>query len=251
MKKYPKINTLFQRSIQGKITPQLQNKDTIKALSLIKDLIVEEKVDGTNAQIIVQRNLTTDEIIISYASRNNLIEDKDIMFIKETLDKIINKKAIAKWYRKNFSTNPAVSIYGEVFGYKINTGGNYTGKERNYVVFDIVVEKSWLNVKDRNDVCNELGLKIVPKVMVIPELLSYESFYSNLTKENKESLLAKKYDKETTLEGYIIRPKLSLYVNGGKRVIGKIKCKDFASDKQKKQNVNPIKVQNSKGFLTK
>jgi len=236
MVKYPKIETIFKRDNNFRITPILNNSDTIKALKLIKDLIVEEKIDGTNACLLITYNKYLG-ITYRYFSRNNEIIDQDIMYIKETLKKVLNFSKIEKWYIDNFIQNKEIEegsevrIYGEVFGDKIQKN-YYTPKGiRDFRVFDIRIGNAWLSPSDRNNICQLIDLQTVPTIMSVPYLLSYEEFYNALHRDFNKSIVAKKFDRDELLEGYIIRPKISLYTNKG-RVIGKIKRTDFMIKKE-------------------
>jgi len=231
MVKYPKIETIFKRDNNFRITPILNSSATIKALKLINELIVEEKIDGTNACLLITYNKCLG-ITYRYFSRNNEIIDQDIMYIKETLKRVIDFSKIEKWYIDNFIQNKEIEegsevrIYGEVFGDKIQKN-YYTPKNvRDFRVFDIKIGNTWLSPSDRNNICQLIDLQTVPTIMTIPYLLSYEEFYNALHRDFNKSIVANEFGRDELLEGYIIRPKISLYTNKG-RVIGKIKRTDF------------------------
>lgn len=245
MIKYSKIQTLYTRDDKFKVTPVVREKeDTILALSKMTDIIVEEKIDGTNAQIeLYFHEAILTAPAIGFYNRSNEILDKDIMFIGETLEKVIDLKKLRKWYYKEFCLDKDgkqkemgadVRIFGEVFGDKIQKN-IYTPKGvRDFRVFDIQVGSRWLSPKGRNEICNLLELKVVPKVVTLPKFPPFGECWDMFFKTGyNKSLLAKKYGRDELLEGYILRPKVSLYCNNGKRVMGKIKRKDFLIEKEK------------------
>ena len=257
---YPKINSLFKRDIKTfKVIPSIREDDTILALTYINNLIIEEKIDGTNAHIEYTNNIWGE--FIDYYSRKNKIEDcpncakklnrpydvngfpieifkcsickgkgyKDIKFIRETLERVINLVRLKDWYKQNFkqdkdSASVTIKIYGEVFGDKINKGGKYVGKKdyRDFRVFDIVIGNSWLSPIKRNELCKELNLIPIPVITYLFRFPTFKECYDMLFRTKNKSLLAEEFGQEAILEGYIIRPQLSLYTNKG-RVIGKIK----------------------------
>ena len=172
----------------------------------------------------------------------------DIMCIRETLERIVDLKKLKKWYYNalcldkegNIKEEGAiVRIFGEVFGGGINKGGKYCGDQvKDFREFDIQVGNSFLSPKDRNDICNKVGLKAVPKILELVKLPNYRDFRHFLCRTHNKSLLAKEYGKDCLLEGYILRPKISLYTNK-KRVIGKIKVRDYKG--KDKNNERPKK----------
>ena len=234
MEKYPKIYTIFERNKDNLklVTPILNKQLEIKGLSLIKDIVVEEKIDGTNACLLLGYNEDVG-FYWRYFSRNNEIEELDIMYIRSTLDKVVNYKLLEKWYLKNFvqipkkDDNPEVRIFGEVYGSKIQKSNYLPKGERDFIVFDIKIGRCWLSVKSRNEICRNLNLKIVPKICVLNELPSFEECYDLLARKYPKSIVAKENNLDMYLEGFIFRPKVNLYVERNRRVLGKIKRKDF------------------------
>ncbi len=234
MEKYPKIYTIFERNKDNLklVTPILNKQLEIKSLSLIKDIVVEEKIDGTNACLLLGYNEDIG-FYWRYFSRNNEIEELDIMYIRSTLDKVVDYKLLEKWYLKNFvqipkkDDNPEVRIFGEVYGSKIQKSNYLPKGERNFIVFDIKINQTWLSVKDRNEICRNLNLKIVPKICILDRIPTFEECYDLLARKYPKSIIAGKNNLDMYLEGFIFRPKINLYVAPGRRILGKIKRKDF------------------------
>lgn len=239
MVKFPKIETIFMRDeITKRITPKLRQSSTISALSSISDLVVEEKIDGTNAHLEFEYNKSLcTQPKIHFCSRSRYInENEDVMYIRQTLMDVVNVDKLLKWYYQTFCLNhqgepvnegPTVCIFGEVFGYKIQKNDYTTGQDRSFRVFDVKVNTTWLSPIDRDILCSTIGLEPVPTVTTsLTQLPSYEEFYHMLHSSHSQSLVASRFGRESALEGYIIKPKISMYTNRG-RVIGKIKRTDF------------------------
>lgn len=236
MQKYSKIQTIYKRDNNFKVIPSIREDDTILAMSYLMNIRVEEKIDGTNAQMeLIFHPSTHKEPEILFHSRSNLIKDKDIMFIRETLTKIVDFKTLKEWYYKNYCLDKegnlregvtSIRIYGEVFGDKIQKN-SYTPKNiRDFRVFDIQIGNSWLSPIQRDILCKELKLNPVPTVTTLIQFPPYEAIYDMLHRTYNKSITAQEYGKDSELEGYILRPQITLYTNKG-RVIGKIKKKDF------------------------
>ena len=72
MIKYPKIETLFERDKNTfKISPIPRKKESVLPLFDLKEVIAEEKIDGTNSQLEIK--VTSLEIDTAICSRNNII----------------------------------------------------------------------------------------------------------------------------------------------------------------------------------
>ena len=234
MIKYPKIETLFKRDKDTfKVIPILRESDSIEALNQLNTLIVEEKIDGANAHIYCTYDYN-EGFIYKFFSRNNEIPfvGDDIMYIRDTLSRVVDIRQIKGWFLENFVNKekiiyPEVRIYGEVFGEKIQ-GNPYTQSGRDFRVFDISINDRWLSPSRRHYLCKKLNLKEVPLITTI-HAITFEEIYNMLFHKFSQSVLAKEYGKDSILEGFIIRPSISLYTNRG-RVIGKIKRKDFSDD---------------------
>jgi len=242
MEKYPKIYTIFKRDENNRklVTPLINDQLEIKGLNLIRDIIVEEKVDGTNACLLLGYDEKDIGFYWRYFSRNNEIREIDIMYIRDTLDKVVDFKLLEEWYLKNFvqipkkdnndTYFPEIRIFGEVYGDKIQKTNYLPKGERDFVVFDIKINQSWLSIKVRNEICRNLNLKIVPKICILDRFPSFEECYNLLAVKYPKSIVAEKNGLEMYLEGFILRPKINLYVAPNRRILGKIKRKDFNLD---------------------
>lgn len=116
-----------------------------------------------------------------------------------------------------------VYIYGELFGGKVQKGGNYS-KDLRFSVFDICQQGWWLPVDLLTKTVNDLGLNMVP-------------YYGQLTILEAEEVVRRGF---TTMvdspenpnyleEGLVARPVTPMKDSRGERVIVKIKYEDYAS----------------------
>lgn len=248
MLKFPKIETIFKRDETGKISPELRKSQSILALSYMNALILEEKIDGTNAHITLTYDSHVGDVYCFHYSRNNLITDKDIMYIKGTLSHVLDYAKIKQWYKEQFVIPfvsrfdyngkfeyPIVRIYGEVYGSKIQKNKYTPPGVRDFRGFDIKIGDSWLSVKDRNTIFAKIGIKPVPTITVIGKLPDFKHFKRALLNTDfSYSRLATEYGRDSIGEGFIIRPPIAMYTNHG-RVIAKIKVRDYNTTKENRK----------------
>ena len=251
MNKYPKIVTLFVRDDKRKVTPQLRIND----FDNIKNCIITEKIDGTNAQIVFSINYDTLDVKVRFCSRENEIERRDIMFIADTCCKKLKLDKIAEFYHNEIALNqkeavikdnaPELRLYGEVYGDKINKGGIYCGKDiRDFRLFDIQIGNHFASYDNLCAIAERLEIKVVPIIYEGPllDLLEYEKlkrflekFTTRIIGEGGTGGLA---------EGLVVRPEPLLLNRFGERIIIKIKRSDFIYEEIKEtpltiDEVNP------------
>lgn len=127
MTKYPSILTYHSLGEKGKLTEhvQIQFEDD-------DDLLVTEKVDGTNARIIF---LPEDDFIIG--SREDILHAKGDRIWVPTLGIVSTLREIAD--SGSSKLDNFVVLYGEVFGGITEHSKNYTAHRKSgFRVFDVV-----------------------------------------------------------------------------------------------------------------
>ena len=113
---------------------------------------------------------------------------------------------------------PAV-LYGEGYGAKIQKGGgNYKADGVDFCLFDVRVGHIWLRRPDVADVASKLNVGIAPNISVgsLWDAIEYVS-------RRPQSTWG-----EFDAEGLVIRPQVEMLDRQGRRIITKIKVKDFA-----------------------
>jgi hypothetical protein len=112
-------------------------------------------------------------------------------------------------------------IYGELYGPGINNGGGYGGGIR-FAAFDIAFDESFVNPQVFDEICQQHSIPIVPKfVSQSISQLDYwvrNGFKSRITGAACDA------------EGIIAKSPVELRNNAGKRLMFKLKTKDFPSD---------------------
>jgi hypothetical protein len=109
-------------------------------------------------------------------------------------------------------------LYGEGYGRKIQKcGGNYIPDGVSFILFDVLIDGIWLKRESVEDIAKTFAIDVVPIVGVgdIDNAIAYVK-----SKPNSKIGTAK-------MEGIVARPIVELFDRLGKRLIVKIKVKDF------------------------
>lgn len=240
---YPKIDTLFTRDKNTfKIIP---GKFRNEAYSLINEWEWTEKIDGTNIRIIYDECPPPCEFDkkpnISRKQFRKVTENPTNVFSGENkycgikydgrtdnadlpggvVDYLDDKLSCAKMME--LFQDRKVIIYGEGYGGKIQKGSGYSVTQK-FIVFDIFIEGFWLRRSDVEEICNNLGLDIVP--IILTGSLD-EAVY--IVKNGFMSTIS---DGSVQSEGLIGRTKVPLFDHHGNRLITKLKTCDFEQRKE-------------------
>ena len=206
MKKYHKIETLYNFNEETKRfdTSKLRNP-VVEELRYNKWLFTE-KIDGTNLRIYWDGHKLT------YAGRT----DKSQFSKQQTeyLDSVINED-LEMLIEQNFGEKEAY-LFGELYGGNIQKVGKLYSENYDIMIFDVVVNGIYLLRDDVIGVCSSLGLYTVPRVLwgTIDDALEY-------VKYNEKSTFS-----DAPLEGLVGTPELGFLDREGKRIIVKIKKRD-------------------------
>lgn len=209
MKEYHKIETLFNRDEKTK--KLIQGDFRNKTVEFLKDATWQfsEKIDGTNIRIYwdghrVQFGGRTDKALIPAHLVNRLNE----LFGGETNEQLFEQKF----------GECEVELFGEGYGIKIQNGGLYRD-DVDFILFDAMINGNYQPRESVEDIANYFGIDIVP-VLLEGTLQDGIDYVLN----NRKSVIAKN---GAELEGVVGRPKVELCDRTGKRIITKIKYKDF------------------------
>lgn len=209
MEKYHKIKTLFVRN------PDTNHKHVVKwvwadpVFSYLIDnkWVLTEKIDGTNIRIgwdgesgHVHLGGRTDNSQIPA----NLVNRLGELFPSHALEQVFQATS--------------VTLYGEGYGAGIQKAGkHYIPDGVNFILFDVRIGKWWLERDNVHDIARKLGIYAVP-VVGRGNLMEAVEF----AEAGFKSVFG-----EFTAEGIVMRPKVELLDRGGRRVIAKLKYKDF------------------------
>lgn len=115
-----------------------------------------------------------------------------------------------------------VYIYGEFFGKKIQSGGNYDKDNNRFSIFDICQQGWFVPIDVLCDYAKLLGLDVVPYVgqMTISEA-------EDMVKRGFKTLVPNVTNPDYLEEGLVCRPVVPIKDPRGKRIIVKIKSCDY------------------------
>lgn len=201
---YLKIQTVFKRDERNIIVPGDYSTDEIAYLAN-KPWVWTEKVDGTNIRV----HWNGENITVGGRTDNAQIPT----FLVAALG-FLNDPP--KW-AEIFPDANDVTVYGEGYGPKIQSGGHYR-QDHALVVFDVRVGDWWLREDDVKDVATELGLSVVPHVFTTTLEAAVQAV--------RDKEIASQWE-GARIEGLVGRPAVDLYTRKGERIMTKIKIKDF------------------------
>lgn len=206
MKEYHKIQSLYKRDEKGKF---IIGSWSMPELEYLKNNLWEftEKVDGTNIRVMFDGDNVT------FGGKTDNAQ------IPAYLVTALNNQFMTLPKRQIFKEKfpDGVCLYGEGYGAKIQKGGGNYRPDQGFVLFDVLVGDWWLKREDVEDTAKALGIDVVP-VIKIGTLYEAEA-------DCKKGFKSTWGDFEA--EGYVLRPLTPLFGRNGKRVITKVKCKDF------------------------
>ena len=208
MIEYNKIETLWQRDLEG--TKQLmEGVFRNPAIEFLKDNAWQftEKIDGTNIRIHwdghrVNYGGRTEAALIPAHLMNKLVE----MFGTDEAEQIFEQK---------FGETEVI-LFGEGYGPKIQKGGSYR-PDVSFILFDVLISGNYQPRESVEDIAKAFGIDIVPIVLegTIQDGVDF-------VKTKPKSTIG-----TAMMEGVVGRPKVEMRDRSGKRVIVKIKVKDF------------------------
>jgi len=221
MYKYPKIETLFKRDENFKITNEIR----LPEFENIKQWLITEKIDGTNIRIIFERENDSHDSVITFWGRTDKAEIP--LFLFEALQKMF---CIEKFI-EIFNEAKEVCLYGEGYGARIQKGGGNYNKGNSFRLFDVWIDGWWLEWDSVVDVAEQLGIKTVPTT----GLMKIE-YAINLVKWKNEKLsdcrlysrvALDENKKEITVEGIVARAYPTMLFRNGIPIKWKLKVKDY------------------------
>lgn len=205
MEKYHKINSVFKRDDKGNFTSEFSQPEFEYLFD--NEWIGTEKIDGTNIRIhwIGEAKQT------SYWGRTDGAQIpehllKHLLEIHFPFDEVFGEQE--------------VTLFGEGYGRKIQkVGSSYISDGVDFILFDIKIGPYWLRRSDVVKLSMQLGIKVVPTI-VYGKLSEMIDFIKN-------GFQSKVAESELQAEGLVLTPKVPLYNHMGRRVITKLKTKDF------------------------
>ena len=179
--------------------------------------VFTEKIDGTNIRIHFDGSSTTfggrtDKAILPAPLLERLVELFPIDLMKETFP-----------YASNLEKG--ITIYGEGYGEKIQKiGKRYLPGKQDFIIFDILIENTWLQREALQELSGLLEIPLVPIVYkgTIEEAIGFVS-------RGFDSTLG---DGTVPAEGMVGTPEIRLLDFRASRIMTKLKTVDFKGVKE-------------------
>lgn len=208
MKEYHKIETLFERATDGskKLIPGQWRNETVEFL---KNNMwhFTEKIDGTNIRV------HWDGHKVSFGGRTEKaqIPAKLVTFLYEKF----GGDEVEQLFEQKFGETE-VTLYGEGYGAGIQKGGSYRS-DVSFILFDVLIGDIWLTRGSVADIAATFDIDVVPH-------MGWGDLEDaiRVVRETPESRIG-----TAPLEGIVARPDVEVRDRLGRRVIVKIKRKDF------------------------
>ena len=207
MQEYHKIDGLFERNIETKKLEEGKFRNPIIEYLKNNSWEFTEKVDGTNIRVVWDGHKVsffgrTDKAQIPAELTNRLIE----LFGGNENEELFEQKFGEK----------EVMLVGEGYGGKIQGKRGYSEKE-DFILFDVAIEGCYLNRDSVREIANYFKINVVPVILIgtIQQAIDYVK-----TKPKSEVGVE-------ISEGLVGRPLFELNNNTGRRIITKIKTRDF------------------------
>lgn len=216
MIEYQKIETPFRRAEDG--TKRLiEGAYRSEELEFIKDLpfCCTEKIDGTNTRVI------WDGHRVSFAGHTDRAQlPSNLVFY---LTSTFGDSNTEELFEQVFGSTQVI-LFGEGYGAKIQkVGGRYLHDSCGFALFDVYFPEGdlYLSRQDVEDVATKFGISAAPVVLPSATLAEAIAF----VKTKPTSLVAE--DSSLVMEGLVCKPILELRDRRGRRIVTKVKVRDF------------------------
>lgn len=210
---YHKIETLFERDKTTFIVDPAILKSPV--LATIKEWDATEKIDGTNIRVMLSPE---GELKFHGRSDNANIPGDLVQYLMRTFQ-VENLKSVL-WIT---GTPTNVVLYGEGYGAGIQKGGGLYRQDKAFILFDVLVDgKWWLDREAVSDIATKLNIEVVP-------------YLGRLTLDQIVECVRTGFNSQigtAIAEGIVARPIETLFDKHLKRIIIKLKTKDFIAGKR-------------------
>lgn len=207
LKEYHKIETLFERDEKTK--KLVEGKYRNEAIKYLKDNKWQftEKIDGTNIRIY------WDGHKVSFLGRTDRAQIP--VELTNRLIKLFGGEINEQLFEQKFGETEVI-LFGEGYGERIQNGGLYR-KGQDFILFDVMIADNYQPRESVEDIAKYFGIDIVPIILegTLQEAVNY-------VKSKPKSSIG-----IADSEGVVGRPVIELQDRCGKRIIVKIKVRDF------------------------
>lgn len=209
MTPYHKIDSLFKRDQKGNMLWGEYSREEFEYLSE-NEWMFTEKIDGTNIRVII--DTPTRKVTFAGRSDNAHIPAKLVARLDEMF---ADRQQLFEQFPEG------ACLYGEGYGEGIQKVGRLYGPV-NFILFDVKVGDWWLTREGRESVARSLSIDIVP-VRARGTLRQLQVLVASGVSSSIGSTAF-------IAEGLIAEPVTPLQNRAGRRVITKLKTRDYESE---------------------
>ena len=212
MRKYEKIETVFQRDINGskKLLDHVFRNSTVEFLAK-NDWIWTEKIDGTNIRIF------WDGYKVTFGGRTDNAAIPATLINK--LNEIFGTEEAAQIFEQTWGEREVI-LFGEGYGTKIQkVGSAYLPDDVGFILFDVLVGDNYQERPVVESVAKMFNIPVVPIIIIGPIDVA-----CNYMKTHPMSMVA---EGRCEMEGLVGRPAVEVRDRCGNRIIVKVKWCDI------------------------
>jgi hypothetical protein len=203
---YPKIDTLYKRGEDFKVTDEFRRPE----FAYVNEWLWMEKLDGSNISIVQDLNGTNWRGRTGRSQFTAEVQDYLQILCERWHSALVLKRIEYKL--------DSIELFGEVIGPKIQNGGIYSDKITSRF-YDVRINNSlWLDWDSVIEYSRELDF-IKPTYGVLPT--------KRIVDMVKAGFNTREGNREGPAEGIVAKTKIPLYNNNNDRLIWKLKTKDF------------------------
>lgn len=206
MKEYHKIHGVFKRDADHNF---IEGQWSLPEFDYLQNNAWEftEKVDGTNIRVMFDGNNVT------FGGKTDKAQIPSFLVTQ------LNNRFMILEQRQRFKEKFAdgVCLYGEGYGARIQKGGGNYRADQDFILFDVRIGEWWLERDACEEIAKLFGIDIVP-------ILGYGTIHDAI-KKCKDGFFS--HWGQFQAEGLVLRPQVSLLARNCRRIIAKVKCKDF------------------------
>jgi hypothetical protein len=217
MTEYHKIDSVFRRDERGRIVEGEYARPEFAYLA-DREWVFTEKVDGTNVRLRYDASTGFRGNEHAYVAGRTDAAQLPPRLLTRLIQ--VMKTAPLETVFPNVGPDAPVVLYGEGYGAGIQpSGGRYLPDGCDVVLFDVRVGDWWLRREDVEDVAHGLGVDVVPVVG--------RGTLAQAVELVRAGFPSTRWDGVTCAEGLVLRPALELFDRSDRRIIAKIKHRDF------------------------
>ena len=212
MDPYHKIQTVFDRDPANRYKTLIAGQWARPEFAWLagNEWVFTEKIDGTNIRV----DWDSEQAIVEFGGRTENAQIPAFLF--RQLTQMFPGSLFIDLYPET-----SMTLYGEGYGAKIQKdGGSYIPDGVDFILFDVMIGGIWLERHNVVDIADGLDIDAVPIVGRGPLMEAVR-----IVEMGDRSLVAA--NPNHIAEGLVMRPAVELLDRLGRRIITKIKYKDF------------------------